>query len=222
MEDLVKLFQNQERVISNLQTRNSERDRDYERLSKEFQSVKSQLRNLNNGGGVFVRWGRMTCPQNISEQVYSGYAGGSRYDKPGGAANFVCLPPDPKLVSIQGNTNEMYGSEFGTNAFGPQVGEDIPCAVCRSLGESSVLMIPARDTCYPGWRHQYSGYLASGAEAHSSATEFICMDKHPETIPGGHRNEGGKYVYTVEALCGSLHCPPYADGGELTCVVCTK
>jgi len=67
-----------------------------------------------------------------------------------------------------------------------------------------------------------SGYLVTGSDPHASASELICLDELPETIPGGDQNHDGKVFYLAEAVCGSLRCPPYVEGRELTCVVCSK
>ena len=53
----------------------------------------------SNCAGMYVRWGRTTCPVNQStELVYSGRAGGSRYRKTGGATNYLCMPDDPDYL----------------------------------------------------------------------------------------------------------------------------
>ena len=41
-------------------------------------------------------------------------------------------------------------------------------------------------------------------------------------IAGGQDNKNGALFYPVEAVCGSLPCPRYVNGWELTCAVCTK
>ncbi|XP_035657362.1 collagen alpha-2(IX) chain-like [Branchiostoma floridae] len=65
-------------------------------------------------------------------------------------------------------------------------------------------------------------YLMAGYHGHSSRTEFVCMDGEAEALPGGEGDENGALFYPVESRCGSLPCPPYVEGRELTCVVCTK
>ena len=67
-----------------------------------------------------------------------------------------------------------------------------------------------------------SGYLVAGGEHHNSASEFICLDSRAEAESGGHLNREGKTFYIAEGRCGSLKCPPYINGRELTCVVCSK
>ncbi|XP_021352225.1 uncharacterized protein LOC110449596 [Mizuhopecten yessoensis] len=68
----------------------------------EIFSLKTQLSQSNNvgGGSTFVRWGRTDCPANLTELVYSGYAGGSWYDHSGAAVDYLCLPPDPECYFL--------------------------------------------------------------------------------------------------------------------------
>ena len=84
-----------------------------------------------------------------------------------------------------------------------------------------MVMIPARNQCYDGWHMEYHGYLMSNHHSYHRS-EFVCMDKTPEADDKGFRNEDGALFYFVEGSCGSLPCPPYDNGKELTCVVCTK
>ena len=83
-------------------------------------------------------------------------------------------------------------------------------------------MIPARKECPAGWNKEYEGYLMSGAYTAKSRYQFICVDKAPETDAKGYESKGGVALHHVQAACGSLPCPAYASGRELTCVVCTK
>ena len=48
------------------------------------------------------------------------------------------------------------------------------------------------------------------------------LDDNPDVLPGGDNNQDGKLFYMAEGRCGSLTCPPYVDGHELKCVVCSK
>lgn len=49
-----------------------------------------------------------------------------------------------------------------------------------------------------------------------------CFDSVPDTINGSGNNMDGYLVYQVEARCGSLKCPPYVEGREIVCAVCSK
>ena len=55
-----------------------------------------------------------------------------------------------------------------------------------------------------------------------NANDFICVDEAPEGWLGSYADNNGAVMYTVEGICGSLPCPPYVNGWELTCVVCSK
>jgi len=187
-------------------------------------------------GSTFVRWGRTSCPDNGTELVYNGYAGGSHFNKPGGAGEYLCLPRDPiwghHEDAVETYSSGVYGVEYElnqktlSNFFGTNIryfSDDAPCAVCRTT-RSSVIMIPGRNECYGGWTREYHGYLMSDYEGHKAASEFVCLDIDPEVLTGGDHavEKNGKLLYFVEARCGSLPCPPYVNGRELTCVVCSK
>lgn len=155
---------------------------------------------------------------------FIGFAGGSLYTHPGAAAEYVCLTRNPVLTTKvhDGYPGYMYGAEYDSNAFGPNNGDDIPCAVCRSLSSSTVLMIPGTNVCVAGWKTQYKGYLATGQHDQPAASQYICLDESPETVINGQVNDNGKLVHPVIAVCGALECPPYENGKALTCAVCTK
>ena len=53
-----------------------------------------------NGGVVFTRWGRTTCPTtNDTEVLYKGKAAGSHFNQFGGGASYICLPNEPEFLS---------------------------------------------------------------------------------------------------------------------------
>ncbi|XP_019643780.1 PREDICTED: short-chain collagen C4-like [Branchiostoma belcheri] len=183
------------------------------------------------GGSVYIRWGRKTCADNGgAELVYSGVAGGTHYNEPGGGTNYQCLPTDPQWGryqdGVQGAKAYIYGAEYQLHSnvpFGSTLLDDnVPCAVCYVPTRGSKLMIPARNTCYSGWTREYHGYLMAEKFDHPGSKEYVCVDEQPEVIQGGQADQNGALFYPVEARCGSLPCPNYVDGRELTCVVCTK
>ena len=69
---------------------------------------------------------------------------------------------------------------------------------------------------------EYTGYLVTEDHRRAGRTELVCLDEAPEVIHGGEGLKIGSYFFPVQAGCGSLPCPSYVDGWELTCVVCTK
>eukprot|EP00058_Branchiostoma_floridae_P011959 XP_002597447.1 hypothetical protein BRAFLDRAFT_80547 [Branchiostoma floridae] len=156
---------------------------------------------------------------------------GAWYNHKGGGSNYQCLPADPEWGWHKDgfqNSREsyMYGAEYQIGLAGSPYDpgtihdRNVPCAVCHSPSRRAQLMIPARQTCPGGWAREYGGYLMTAHHTHSR-TEFVCMDGEPEALPGGEGNEDGALFYVVESRCGSLPCPPYVEGRELTCVVCT-
>lgn len=136
------------------------------------------------------------------------------------------MPSDPQYepdALTRSFLGRVYGSEYQDVFFGRAThNDDVPCAVCRSPVRPSVLMIPGRNTCYQGWTHEYNGYLASGAYDHKAATEYVCLDHDPESVPHGGLDDNGALLYYVASMCGSLACPPYVDKKTLSCVVCSK
>ncbi|KAK3107805.1 hypothetical protein FSP39_022618 [Pinctada imbricata] len=84
------------------------------------------------------------------------------------------------------------------------------------------LVYSGKTNCEKSWTKQYSGYLMSGYHGHVAASQYVCVDKDAETLPGTSSNNEGKLLYSVEARCRPLPCPPYVEGRELACVVCSK
>ncbi|KAK3085224.1 hypothetical protein FSP39_000197 [Pinctada imbricata] len=160
--------------------------------------------------------------------MYIGYVGGSYFDHSGGAADSLCLPSEnPKFIESRTTFYAfIYGAEYQVN----EIKDDraslhdhkVPCAVCTRRGKSTVKMFPAMDDCPGNFSQEYNGTLMAGAYSHPSATQYTCIDKHPEALTGaGHINQNGRLFYTVSAACGSLKCPPYKNNKELACVVCS-
>ncbi|XP_078655904.1 uncharacterized protein LOC144902382 [Branchiostoma floridae x Branchiostoma belcheri] len=180
-----------------------------------------------SGGTVYTRWGKTTCPNGVT-LLYEGIAGGSHWTLAGGA-NYVCLPKNPEWGNFKsGNQGNSYifGAEYQVSFSNPFQTQglhdhDVPCAVCHVATRGAQVMIPARLSCPSGWTREYKGYLMAERFNHKRS-EFVCVDEQPEVRPSGHANVDGALFYPVDARCGSLPCPPYVEGRELTCVVCTK
>ena len=206
--------------------------RQYEAKASELMAQASTLQKT-----TYTRWGRTTCPGNGSESVYDGFAGGSHYSHKGGASSMLCLPRDPDWEA--GKTSDklntaatglIYGVEYEDGSSrsdqlfgGSHYQRDVPCVVCDVSKRSSVIMVPGKSKCHPGWTLEYAGYIMAGHYDHAGATDYYCIDKEPENLPGGTSNDNGHLLYFVEARCvASLRCPPYVNGRELQCAVCTK
>ncbi|KAK3084586.1 hypothetical protein FSP39_015964 [Pinctada imbricata] len=177
---------------------------------------------------IFVKFYRkVVTPHSYGKSVLrTCYAGGARYNETGGAADYLCLPPDPDLTEPDPhNQYEAYvwGAEFEGSVFASDShNKDVPCVVCRLTTTTTQLMIPAKSTCYQGWTFLYSGHLASSSPILPAAGQYVCVDGLPEYVPRGDANLDGKLFYPVAAKCGSLLCPPYKENFTLKCVVCSK
>ena len=179
--------------------------------------------NCPPGVVTYVRWGNSTCPYG-ADTIYSGVVAGSHYTHIGAAAEPLCLPQNPQYLKSQPGyqtLHPVYGAEYETNGSPLDHSHDrnVPCALCQAYGRTNKIMIPSRYECPPGWNTEYYGYLMAGHYTHKAATQFTCMDKSLEQIPGSGASTDGKLFYTVEAQCN--HFIPCSDK-ELTCVVCTK
>lgn len=158
--------------------------------------------------------------------ILIGYAAGEKYSwsssYKGGASNMLCLPNNPELSNKSGSSSYIFGTEFEGNQFASDsTNEDVPCALCRSGNTSSSVMIPARKTCYTGWKEEYNGILASSSYDHAPSP-YICVDAHPTYVNGGKRSNDDHLLYATTMKCGSLPCPPYKDDVQVYCVVCSK
>jgi hypothetical protein len=193
----------------------------------------------STSGVTYVRWGRTTCPAGAVD-VYKGYAAGSYFGEVGSGNNILCTPETPqwgnKLDGNQAWTGFLYGVEYqfvgeyekdGTLfSFANNGGQNLrfhgaPCVVCYQPARTSVMMIPARVNCsVEGWNLEYKGYLVSQDKTRY-ASEYLCLDDTPETIPGGDGNQLSQEFFPVQARCGSLPCMPYVDYHELSCAVCS-
>ena len=171
---------------------------------------------------TYIRWGNSTCPYG-ADTIYSGVVAGSSWQTTGGAVDPLCLPPDPQYLLYQNgyqNDVQLYGAQYETT--GPLLHSsqrNVPCALCQVYGRTNKIMIPSHYECPSGWRREYYGYLMAGRHAHKSGTQFTCVDKSLEQIPGSGANIIGYHFFTIEAHCGYFF--PCSDK-ELTCVVCTK
>ena len=146
----------------------------------------------------------------------------------------MCLTRDPDFLDgvgsqTVGRSAQIVGIEYENyNLFLDTIGQgdlhnqDAPCAVCE-VPRTAVLMVPSKRTCPQGWTMEYEGLLMAQWWNHEGKGEYECVSLGMETVEGGYANNDGAHWYVVETLCGkSLPCPPYEDGFELSCVVCTK
>lgn len=195
-----------------------------------FFSGQKSIKSLTRAGSTYVHWGRSNCPTNGTELLYTGYAGGTHHNHKGGGANVLCLTGDP-LWNKYDDKGEggalIYGTgyEYGSRKKYPQFDTSLdeyntPCSVCYTTRSSSI-MIPGRNKCYDGWTLEYHGYLFGNHYDDEGPSEFICIDSNPEKS-ASTRSEDQSLLHISEIRCGALPCPPYVEGREVTCVVCSR
>ncbi|XP_035685935.1 uncharacterized protein LOC118422453 isoform X2 [Branchiostoma floridae] len=179
-----------------------------------------------SGMTQYTRWGKTMCPGD-AVLVYKGIMAGSWYSHSGSGSNFLCLPEDPEWMeysdATDGQRGFVAGAEYETDRNAPFAihdQHDAPCAVC-AIPRGTSLMIPAKMSCPTGWIQEYSGYLMAAKYSHRR-TDFVCVDVEAQHEDGGDANNNGALLYLVEGRCNyNLPCPPYVNGRELTCVVCS-
>ena len=177
------------------------------------------------GGTSYICWGRTECPDTQgTELLYSGVAAGSHFSETGGGSQYLCLPEDPEFLVITPGVQNLRGYLYGTeyqaeevNVLNGLLNHNVPCAVCYTAVRGAVVMIPGTSS----WTREYYGYLMTMIHFHQRTT-FECVDVNAEAIPNSATSTDPNLFYFTESRCNGINCPPYADGNELTCVVCTN
>ena len=181
------------------------------------------------GGVVYTRWARSSCPNTHgTELVYAGGMVGSKYNELGGSSSYLCLHTQPQFLAttpgVQNGRGYLYATEYqardGPPAFGNMLYHDAPCAVCYSSGRTATITIPGRTSCPSSWTREYYGYLMADKHIHNSRAP-VCVDVSAESVPGSQTDYYASELYFLETRCPGL-CPPYSNGAEVTCVVCSK
>jgi hypothetical protein len=180
-------------------------------------------------GVHYIRWGRTTCPNTEGTGiVYSGVAAGSWYTHKGGGSGYLCLPDKPEFLKVKPGQQHARSLLFGTEyqaedspAFKSMLNHNAPCVLCHTPERGDQIMIPGMVTCPSFWTREYVGYLMSDFHGHHR-TSYVCVDADPESVPGSAADINGALFYFTEVRCHGINCPPYAEGSELACVVCTK
>ena len=177
---------------------------------------------------TYTRWGNSTCPYG-ADTVYSGVMAGSCYDHTGSVVDPLCIPKTLSQQYLESDSGyqghiRLYAAKYLTS--GPLRHSYVryaPCALCQVNGHTNKIMIPSRYECPSGWRREYYGYLMAGHYNQAAATQFTCVDKSVEQIPGSGSASVGYHLYTVEVNndCGTNFLP-CDSSQELSCVVCTK
>ena len=179
----------------------------------------------------YIRWGRTTCPNTQeTEQVYQGFAAGSAFYE-SGSTDYHCLHAQPQFLrttaGLQTYRGRLYGTEYDSVDTPPdlanQVRHEAPCSVCYSRTRSTKITIPGRISCPSSWTREYYGYLMGNThQSDRGSRSPACVDVNAESVPGSSSDNTKSIFAFIEFTCIGINCPPYANGAEVTCVVCTK
>ena len=179
----------------------------------------------------YTRWGRTTCPTTEGTQlVYEGATVGSHHQQ-AGTAEFLCLHNEPEFLETtpgqQTYCTRLYGTEYegydSRPAFTNIFRHEAPCSVCYTPSRSTKIIIPGRITCPDSWTREYYGYyMAESHHATHRSRVPICVDVNSEPIDGSAAHTVTSLLYFMETTCTGIRCPPYSNGAEIACVVCTK
>jgi len=208
-----------QRLESKLAANNNRNIRQVEQKRSATNESTSAAKKCPPSVVTYIRWGNSTCEYG-ADTMYSGYAAGGYYSHKGSPANMLCLPPDPEYYSRSSSGSQyIYGVEYEISGVNSQADQrNMPCALCKVTGRSTMVMIPSHYECPQGWRKEYNGYIMAGHYNQDGSTMYDCIDKSLEQIPGSGSNSNGHLLYTIRAECGYfMPC----SSTELTCVVCT-
>ncbi|KAH3854056.1 hypothetical protein DPMN_096595 [Dreissena polymorpha] len=195
---------------------------------KEIEARLDSKLSMTSNGASYIRWGRSSCPHSNNSLVYNGIAAGTHYSISGGAADYQCLPAEPELETVVTRADyisNIVGSEYqthGATALSSLADHEVPCAVCFT-NATTTIMIPAKKTCYSGWKLEYRGFLMTERDTHANNKQYVCVDKDAEAAQRSNVvNTDGALFHFVFPTCGKLKCPPYNSASALACVVCSK
>ena len=161
--------------------------------------------------------------------VYNGVMAGTDFRRYGGGSEYLCLPKYPQYSTYKVSTQnhaKLVPTEYERPVTKNGAQYNAPCAVCKTT-RTDILMIPARTSCYSGWTQEYGGYLVTEWDVTQHSTEFICVDKDYDVIPGSGADQfPATHLYHVEVDCstGNIPCTfyQYNNYKEVTCVVCSS
>ena len=172
-------------------------------LARKRRSIRNSLAyddDLDKQGVVYTRWGDSTCPSNSSKTIYSGTLSSSI------SGSYLCLPNDQNQGTRK-NTSSP-GNDNNTSSITLYLSE-VPCSVCLSVKQRTLLTVPAKELCPPQWTREYYGYLMAGS---SEDKDYHCVDSS-RVIPTKN------WLASIHGDCSKSswkNC-----GKHIQCAVCT-
>ena len=162
--------------------------------------------------------------------MYEGITAGSSYNE-AGLTDYICLHMEPEFLrttaGLQDVRARLYGTEYAIRGTSPAYSSvhrhDAPCSVCYTPSRGTKITVPGRTTCPTSWTKEYHGFLMTNAHHNGRGSRVsVCVDISPESVAGSAGANIKSGFYFIETTCTGIRCPPYYNGAEIACVVCTK
>eukprot|EP00045_Choanoeca_perplexa_P018407 m.290873 g.290873 ORF g.290873 m.290873 type:complete len:3950 (+) comp17810_c0_seq1:79-11928(+) len=163
-----------------------------------------------SGGSIYFDIGSTSCPTGDSE-VYSGRVAGAFYTHSGGPNQPLCMANTSNYLSTNtaaSNGARIYRAEYQLNGmssakFSALKDKDVPCTICQRPSLRDSFMMPARTSCPPNYKPDFSGIMVSSKHDHQR-TLFMCMQTdNIETVGTSSSNNNALLFYSVEIHTGS-------------------
>ena len=173
-----------------------------------------------NTGAVYIQWGRSTCTDPSSAQVYAGWAAGSDYSgNTGGTSSFLCMAPNPQYSTQTSPHDNLRGVEYER---APNQNFDAACSVCQQPSLMQTYVQWGRGaSCLAPHVTLYSGYAASGGHGNAGRNEMVCLDMaHDGHASSSSSNDNGALFYPTQVTGGAADLSGYVSGRSIGCSVC--
>ncbi len=185
--------------------------------------------SITGGGGtIFVNWGRGDCPAGTQE-LYNGFAFGSKWDEEYGGTNVVCIQYGDAGPPNLNPTDNLWPFTTGQSSYMPPgiaAERMVRCAVCYK-NNGICYEQWGSDSCNPGlgFTPIYSGYMVGGvvgtayAAANKNQSERHCLNiNFDSSIP----REGWGAIWYGSSIYNNSGVEAYfpSDINFIKCAVC--
>ncbi|XP_063446719.1 uncharacterized protein LOC134726248 [Mytilus trossulus] len=220
--------------LNKLQTMTNDEQVRLGKVEENVANLKTKIEDRISQANRVILSGMQSDIQKLKKRSEKdkGFVGGSSYSG-SGPTNNLCVPNEPQWGIYDNKVNDSpfigaalfdhWDIDIKNTLFDKKYSYyAIQCAVCDLTQASSTVMIPGRKTCYDNWRMEYTGYLMASHPSHTDL-EYICVDGNPDHIKKIPSWSNKSLLLSVYSKCnGATPCPPYVEGREMTCVVCSK
>ena len=175
--------------------------------------------------------------QSFIYVAVAGVVAGGRANQKGATASLLCLPElsnyDVIEAGVQDSRPYIEGILYMVGNFpmwSPLHMRRVPCTLCRVPDRGVATVHPARNTCLGNWTLEYTGFMMGSATSQNHGTDSICVDADAEPQSperSAYEGDGHGVMYGAISMThtdcnpGDMTCPPYYEGQEILCAVCS-